>query len=71
MIARMIEPSYNPSESTFTDVNKNNWAYEEITALAQLGILRGYSDNTFRPEANVKRDETAAIIERAREVSDS
>ncbi len=72
IIARMLGSTYSPGEGTpFSDVGEGYWAYDEIMSLAKLGILRGYSDNTYRPQNNLTREEAAAIIERAREASDS
>ncbi|MDP4108816.1 MAG: S-layer homology domain-containing protein, partial [Bacillota bacterium] len=70
MIARMINASYETrGEPMFKDVSANYWAFNEVTSLAKLNILRGYSDNTFRPGSNVTREEAAAIIERARNIN--
>lgn len=53
-----------PSGSTvFTDV-ANSWAAREVQALAAEGILSGYPDGTFRPEAYITRAELAALIAR-------
>lgn len=48
----------------FTDVGKS-WAAREIQALAAEGILTGYLDGTFRPEAYINRAEFAALIARS------
>ncbi|MEW6448484.1 MAG: S8 family serine peptidase [Bacillota bacterium] len=53
-----------PSGPTvFTDIAKS-WAAREIQALAAEGILSGYPDGTFRPEAFINRVEFAALIAR-------
>ncbi|WP_425449297.1 S-layer homology domain-containing protein [Dethiothermospora halolimnae] len=36
---------------------ENHWAYEEIKELVDKGILKGYKDNTFRPDKYVSRAE--------------
>lgn len=46
----------------FSDVNKTNWSYEYIKELTQKGILKGYTDNTFRGKNNITRAEVAKMI---------
>ena len=48
----------------FADI-KGNWAEGFITQLAAKGIISGFEDNTFRPEAKVTRAQFAAIIAKA------
>jgi len=47
----------------FNDIN-GHWAYDNIMALAQKGIIIGYEDGLFKPENNVTRAETVAMIAR-------
>ncbi|WP_376768629.1 S-layer homology domain-containing protein [Paenibacillus foliorum] len=47
----------------FSDINES-WAKEAILALASNGIINGYEDGTFYPEANITRVEMIAIIVR-------
>ncbi len=49
---------------SFKDVPKNHWAYDEVTALAKLGIISGYPDGTFRGNENVTRYQLAVAIYR-------
>ena len=37
--------------SSFLDVPDNYWAYTEISELHHKGILKGYPNQKFRPEA--------------------
>lgn len=48
----------------FKDVDINFWGYQAIMDLTQRGIINGYTDNTFRPNANVTRAEFAALLVR-------
>ncbi len=54
----------------FTDVSPERWSYDEITALAQMGILMGYEDNTFRPGQDIDRGELAALVDRVLDLSE-
>ncbi|MBU8906005.1 S-layer homology domain-containing protein [Desertibacillus haloalkaliphilus] len=40
------------------------WAQEEIKTITQLGIINGYDDQTFRPQAKATRAEVAAVMNR-------
>ena len=51
-------------EGTFTDVTGDEWYADAIAAAEELGILAGYPDGTVRPESNITRAETCAIVNR-------
>ena len=40
---------------------KDNWALYAIQAMTQAGYLSGYADNTFKPSAQITREQAAAI----------
>lgn len=40
---------------------KDNWARDAIQAMTQAGYLSGYADNTFKPSAQITREQAAAI----------
>lgn len=50
--------------TTFPDI-QGNWAQAFIQALASRGIIRGFPDGTFRPNAPVTRAQFAAMIRQA------
>lgn len=49
---------------TFTDVNSNEWYAEGVKWAATHGIVKGYVDGSFKPNALVTRQELAVIIDR-------
>ena len=55
-------PSSGKSFEYFTDVPANHWAYEELLALHQRGVISGYGDGTLRPDAVVLRGEFAKMM---------
>ena len=57
-----------PVLKTFIDVPYGYWAKDAIEYLSTIGVLGGYPDNTFRPEAPLSRAELSAILVRARDV---
>ena len=50
------------NEFKFSDVDKEDWYYDYIAILAKKGIINGYEDGTFKPEATITRQEAAKII---------
>ena len=50
--------------SQFKDVPQDHWARGSIDRAASLELLKGYPDETFKPDQPVTRAETAAIAMR-------
>ncbi len=53
------------SGSGFSDVSESYWGYNTIMALNAAGILKGYSNGKFNPDAAITRAEFATAIARA------
>ena len=49
---------------SFKDVKKTGWYYSAVCWANAGGIVLGYEDNTFRPNAGIKRSEMATLISR-------
>ncbi|MCM3709136.1 S-layer homology domain-containing protein [Sporosarcina luteola] len=47
----------------FKDVNKNQWYYGYVAALANSGYISGFEDGTFRPNAPMTRAQASKIID--------
>lgn len=52
------------SKISFSDIS-GHWAETAIRKAADLGIVEGYTDGTYKPGANVTRAEFAAMLARA------
>lgn len=50
--------------NSYTDVASNAWYNTAVSTLSSMGIITGYPDGTFRPNANITRAEFAAIAAR-------
>lgn len=59
----------NVKNPNFKDIPTNYAYYGEIAALANAGIINGYPDGTFKPNATLTRGQTAKIIARAFELT--
>ncbi len=49
----------------FVDLGGHDWAADSINALADEGIIKGTSENTFSPAANITRADFAILLVRA------
>lgn len=52
------------TSNNFTDVAADAWYNNAISTMVNAGIIQGYEDGTFRPNANITRAEFAAIASR-------
>lgn len=52
------------TENSFSDVNAEQWFNEAVSVVAAAGIVNGYDDGTFKPDAEITRAEFAAIVSR-------
>ncbi len=60
--APMLAPAPSFAQTAFSDVNNNYWAKDFIAELSNRGIIKGFPDGSFRPDAPVTRAEFAAMI---------
>ncbi len=66
MLARALNLSMpTPSTAPFSDVPVTSPYAGAIAAAVQAGIVNGYPDGTFRPDANISRQELAVMVDRA------
>ena len=49
----------------FSDVDKNSFYAPYIFRAAELGIVSGYDDGTFRPDSQLTREEAVMVLSRA------
>lgn len=55
-------PEYEPI--SFDDVSDEAWYYQYVTDAAELGLISGYDDNTFHPDANMSYAEAITLAAR-------
>lgn len=54
-----------PQNRVFRDVPLSHWAAEEIQAAYQLGLVKGYPNNYYRPNNKVSRAEVLSVLAQA------
>ena len=62
LLGLQAKDSYSKS---FTDVPANAWYADYVLSCAEIGIIDGMGDGTYRPQANVTREQAFTIISRA------
>ncbi|WP_108991042.1 family 10 glycosylhydrolase [Paenibacillus agaridevorans] len=63
MLARMLNLQGNGAELEFNDMAAiGSWAKQGIAQAVQAGIVKGYSDGSFRPNAKISRVEMVTMI---------
>ncbi|CAG7644110.1 S-layer homology domain-containing protein [Paenibacillus allorhizosphaerae] len=56
--------------SKFNDVAASDWFASAVAVASEKGLISGYENNEFRPNANVTREEMAVMIARALQLVD-
>ena len=55
----------SPVTPHFKDLQPDAWYYGAVEGAYAAGLIKGYEDGTFRPEREISREESAALIARA------
>ena len=55
-------PKAAAASSPFTDINQYTDHYNDILKLYSQGVIKGFADNTFRPDVNVPRGQAAKML---------
>lgn len=63
IVSRLLGLNNKNAEANFTDIS-GHWAENEISAIAEQGIIVGYPDKSFQPEKKITRAELSVIISR-------
>jgi hypothetical protein len=59
----MIELASGESK-TFKDLQAKHWAANEISDLVAIGVVKGYEDDTFRPQEKITASDTFVFLDR-------
>ncbi|MNU54336.1 Endo-1,4-beta-xylanase A precursor [compost metagenome] len=66
MLMNTLMPQGEGAPLTFTDAGKiSAWAKKAVAQAVQAGIIGGYEDGSFRPDAEITRSEMAAMVAKA------
>jgi L-asparaginase type II len=63
MLMKALKPQGEGTELKFTDKEKiGSWAVSSVSQAVKAGIISGYPDGTFRPDAIITRSEMTKMI---------
>ncbi len=63
IVAKFVQKATLSETSNFSDTS-SNWAATSIQKLYEQGIVSGYTDGTFKPNATTKRSEFVSVLNR-------
>ena len=70
MLARMLKLQGAGAALSFTDMASiGAWAKQGIAQAVQAGIVKGYSDGSFRPNAKISRAEMVTMVANALDIA--
>ena len=64
VIAMRFTNGTTEGKNIFSDVDVNDWFYDQVVGSIQYGWITGYSDGTFRPNKTISRAEVTTIVNR-------
>lgn len=64
VVASMAAPAVGAAEQTktFSDVKADFWAAKEIYSLVDQGLIKGFPDNTYKPNQAIIRGDVANLL---------
>ena len=65
MIITAADAESGQAENCFSDIRESDWFYPYVLKGVNLGIVSGYEDKTFRPEAFISRQDMAVMVNNA------
>ncbi|MCZ8523104.1 MULTISPECIES: S-layer homology domain-containing protein [Paenibacillus] len=65
LVVRSLSLNAVTTNTYFTDIESSAWYANTVASATYAGIINGYEDNTFRPNAEITREELAAMVVRA------
>ena len=61
-VLHRLEGSPQASAGDFTDVAEGDWYAQAVNWAASVGVVNGFGDGTFQPNAAITREQLAAIL---------
>lgn len=65
LLVRMLGLVEKDGPPAFRDIRAADWHADAVAAAAAAGLVTGYTDGTFRPDAPITREEAAVLAKRA------
>lgn len=69
IIIRALGLKPGTGTSSFKDVRESDWYFESIQTAVSYGIINGYNEETFAPNAMITREQAMTMIARAMKIT--
>lgn len=69
IIVRGLGLGVGAGASSFTDVKAADWYSGAVNTAYEYGLIKGYTDGTFRPDGKITREEAMAIVANAMKIT--
>jgi len=63
ILSRIVDRPASAEEKTYTDIPEGYWAMDAIGKMARIGLMVGYPDGSFKPDAPITRAEMTNAID--------
>jgi len=63
IVNKVFSYSQKQESTKFTDVKSDDWFFDNILIAQKVGYIKGYPDDTFRPNENITRQEFCTILD--------
>jgi len=57
-------PDVSDLDNPFDDVSEDDWFYNAVIWAVANGIIKGFPDDTFRPDEDISRQDIAVVLDR-------
>ena len=64
LLTKSAHERWDTTSNSFTDVAEDSWYNDAVSTLSRMGIVNGYADGSFKPDAQISRAEFTAIATR-------
>ncbi|MBB6633053.1 InlB B-repeat-containing protein [Cohnella thailandensis] len=64
ILSRVIDRGENDEARAYSDIAAGYWAQDEIVRTTRMGLMSGYTDGRFKPDAPITRAEMASVLSR-------
>ncbi len=67
----LLSVAVRPASALYQDVHEGDWFYSNVVEMTGLGLLKGYSDGSFRPNQTITAAEFVTIVSRCAGLSET
>ncbi len=69
ILTRALDLQGENTSKNFSDVKGDEWFAQNVNTAVAFGMIEGYPDGTFKPNASITRQEVASMVTRALDIA--